>query len=872
MSMEATDEITGRGDHRAPAGGGVPVVSVEGVSKSYGPVKALLPTSLHLSSGEVHALVGENGSGKSTLVGLLSGAVRPDGGTITLGGSPLRRFVPWECQAAGVLTVFQDGTLIGDLSVSQNLYLGTPSDQRPPFRQMDRWAADRLAQYGLGHITPADLAKSLSPGDGQLLDIVRALMAHPKVLLLDEATSSLDASGVDVALDLMRRAADDGVAVLFVTHRLSEVFRVADRISVLRDGEWQGTTSASEVDTVRLVELMAGTSVNVEFPARAAADAVGETLLDAKRLRGRGYGPIDLHVRRGEIVGVAGADGNGQLDLLRGLSGSGVQGGSLTVGDTRIEHLGAANRAGVVFLSSDRREESLFPSLAIRENLVAGVLEKIARGGYLSSRRELGEVDRSVDTFGIRLGNVADPVTSLSGGNQQKVALSRALVTEPEVLLVDEPTKGVDVRSRIDIYHMLRNAANSGRAIVVVSSDAAELAGLCDRIVVVSRGHIIDEVAGDEASEERIVHAFVGAVTARREPEGPAGRVGSTIRRHSRRFSQDVGRLGLVVLLLLGLGAYAQSQESTFLGSASIYNILLLTLPLAVVAGAEFLVMFTGGIDVSIGANMGLTVAILSFVFAQSGLVEGLVLSILLAVGIGVVVGLANAFVVERLHIPPVIATIATLGILQGLGLVLRPQSAGVINPNVVEALTYKVGPIPVALIVVVVLFLLADAFLRGSGRGLRLRAVGLNPTLAFRLGENTPRLRQMAYVGCAALAALAGLMLAAQVGIGDSTVGNQYTLLAIAAPILGGASLLGGRGSFLGCLIGSLLLAMAEVLPGVLSLGNGLSYVLAGILTLVAVLVYTGTGTAWESVSRVLRSATRRAGDEIAAEADTAG
>lgn len=854
--MEAMDQVIDQSSRGARVGTSSPVVSVEGVSKSYGPVQALLPTSLNLTAGEVHALVGENGSGKSTLVGLLSGAIRPDSGTIRFGDDQLKRYRPWESQAAGVLTVFQDGSLIGDLSIAQNLYLGTPSAQRPPFRQMDRWATERLARYGMDHLTPADLAKSLSPGDGQLLDIVRALMAHPKVLLLDEATSSLDASGVDVALDLMRQAAGEGVAVLFVTHRLSEVFRVASRISVLRDGEWQGTVPASEVDTTRLVELMAGTSVNVEFPQRADAEAVGEPLLTAEKLRGRGYGPVDLQVRRGEIVGVAGADGNGQLELLRGLSGSGVQGGSLTVGGVAIGHLGEATRRGVIFLSSDRREESLFPSLAIRENLVAGVLKKISRGGYLGSRREFGEVDRSVDRFGIRLGNVADPVTSLSGGNQQKVALSRALVTEPEVLLVDEPTKGVDVRSRIDIYHMLRNAANGGRAIVVVSSDAAELAGLCDRIVVLSRGHIIDEVTGREASEERIVHAFVGAVTAHRRTEQPAGTVGTAVHRHSRRLSQDVGRLGLVVLLLLGLGAYAQTQESTFLGSASIYNILLLTLPLAVVAGAEFLVMFTGGIDVSIGANMGLMVAILSFVFASSGLGVGLVLSILLSLGIGLVVGLGNAFVVERLQIPPVIATIATLGILQGLGLVLRPKPAGVINSHVVTALTYKIGPVPVALIVVVAVFLLADALLRGSGRGLRLRAVGLNPTLAYRLGENTPRLRRIAYVGCGALAALAGLMLAAQVGVGDSTVGNQYTLLAIAAPILGGASLLGGRGSFLGCLIGALLLGMAEVLPGVLSLGNGLSYVLAGILTLVAILVYSGTGTAWEMLLRQVRSA----------------
>lgn len=838
----------------------LPPLAVSGICKTYGPVHALLPASFELAPGEVHALVGENGSGKSTVVGILSGVVRPDAGVVRFGGADAVSHTPWESQQAGTLTVFQDGSLLGDLTVAQNLYLGTPASQRPSYRNRESWTRGRLEEFGLSRISPSVLTDTLSPGDQQLLDITRALMARPTVLLLDEATSALDAAGVDAALALMRAAAEDGTAVLFVTHRLSEVFRVADRISVLRDGQWQGTHRTEDVDAHRLVELMAGASVNVEFPPRATPEQVHEPLLVVRGLVGPGFGPVDLDARGGEIVGIAGADGNGQLPLLRGLTGVDVSGGRLEAGGDVVTTLGSAVRSDVAYLSSDRRTESLFPSLPIRENLVAGVLRRLSTVGYVSMRGERAEVERSVKEFGIRLGTIEDPVTSLSGGNQQKVALGRVLTTQSRVILIDEPTQGVDARSRIDIYHMLRAAAGRGAAVVVVSSDAAELAGLCDRIIVMSRGHVVAELDGAGATEERVIGAFTSAghsLTSEGEPVEVAELGGAQPRagrsREFLRLHQDALRLALLVALLVVIATYVQGRNSTFLTRPSIYNVLLLALPLSVVAAAQFLVMFTGGIDISVGANMGVTVAVMSFAIQKSGAASGIALSILLAAAVGIVVGSTNSVIVERIRISPVIATIATLGVLQGVGLLLRPQAAGGISLSVTDALTKEVRGVPVALIVVAVLFAVADVGLNRSGRGLRLRAIGLNPLFAYRLGENAPRLRQLAYIGCAILAALAGVLLAAQVGVGDSTVGNQYTLLAVAAPILGGASLLGGRGSFVGCLVGAVLLAMAQALPTVLSLSDGTSFLLAGALTLIALMIYTrGVGIV---VARWLRS-----------------
>jgi ribose transport system ATP-binding protein len=830
-------------DHAAQPGAAATPLVLSEISKSYGPVKALRHASLALPAREIHALVGENGSGKSTFVGIVSGTVKPDTGTVTIAGKACRQHTPWESQKRGALTIFQDGSVVPELTVAQNLYLGTPAAQRGSYRDVEAWSAKRLSEYGLGRLPVRGRADRLSPGDRQLLEIVRALMARPTVLLLDEATSALDSAGVDLALDLMRKAADEGCAVLFVTHRLSEVFRVADRISVLRDGAWQGTHDAGSVDSRRLVELMAGRSVDVEFPQRAESEELGEIVLSATEVAGPGYGPVDVAIRSGEIVGIAGADDNGQLELLRGLAGIGVPDGRLEADGRPIATYGDGVAAGVLLLSADRRNESLFAPLAIRENLAAGMLGKLSRLGVVSWRGERALVGESVRRFGIRMGSSEDKVTSLSGGNQQKVALGRVLATEPDVLLIHEPTLGVDVRSRMDIYRMLRDNARRGLAVVLVSSDAFELAGLCDRILVVSRGSIVAELPGAAANEESIVHAFAGA------EHGAMGRAVAEQDRHVhaggriRQFVQaheNPARLLLLVLLLLALGAYAQSRNSTFLSTPSLYNIFLLSVPLAAVAAAEFVVLFAGGIDVSVGAAMGVTVALMSFVVSNSSLVAGIVVSLGIALGFGFVVGAVNATLIERIRMSPVIATIATLGILEGVGLQLRPTAAGAISTHLTDALTNKLWVFPWVLLVLAALFVAADWLLRSSGHGLRVRTVGLNPQFAFRLGVNAPRLRALSYVGSGILAAAAGVLLAGQVGVGDSTVGNQYTLLAIAAPVLGGASLLGGYGSFVGCLLGAIVLALAQTLPTTLGLNDAASYLLTGALTLVALLVYS--------------------------------
>lgn len=827
------------------------------VAKAYGPVQALAGLSLDLAPGEIHALVGENGSGKSTFVGIISGTVDPDIGEVTLEGTLVSAGAPVRSQRAGLLTVFQDGSLIPEMSVAQNLFVGTPAALRPPYGQMSQWAQEVLAQHGLTNIPVDGRVASIPPGDRQLIEIVRAIAAKPRVLVLDEATSALDAGGVDRVLNWVVDVAGTGATVLFVTHRLSEVFRVAHRVTVLRDGIARATMSASDIDYRGLVELMAGTSVEVEYPHRRPLDPHAPVLLSASALRGEGFGPVDLEVRAGEIVGIAGADGNGQRQLLRGLAAVGEPQGNLQVGDRPIRSYGEAVKRRVLFLSGDRRSESLFQGLSITENLTVGILRQLSAIGLIQPRRQREAVQEEIDTFGIKLGSPALPITSLSGGNQQKVALSRALATNPQVTLIEEPTQGVDVRSRMDIYRMLRKAADSGIGVVIGSSDASELAGMADRIVVMSRGQIVSELEGIGSSEEQIVGSFSVATAGEAAADTAVAAAGAA-GRWNRLLggAQDFVRLGVLALIVLAIWVGAILIEPNFGSSQNLYNVLLLTLPLSVLAVAQFSVLLLGGIDVSVGAMVSLTVVVLSFLLTEGGLLTLVLIALGVALVLGLVIGGINALLTQGVKLSPVIATIATLGIASGLALILRPTAGGLMDFTFMDLMTRKIWFFPAPFLVIIPLLIIGDILLWRSRFGLVVRAAGLEPLYAFRLGVNVRGIRVASYLMAAVVAGLAGILVAGQVGTGDGTVGAGYTLLAIAAPVLGGASLLGGRGSFIGCLVGALTLGLSIAIVPALKLSDAISFLIIGSLTLIALLAYSSAGGA---IARIRRDIARR-------------
>jgi ABC-type sugar transport system ATPase subunit len=502
--------MTGNGAHQPSADPGV-ALSLRGISKRYGPVQANRDITVEFRAGEIHAVLGENGSGKSTLLGVASGTVNPDEGEIEIGGRLLPSASAKEARALGLAMAYQTRSEVAGLTIAENLYLAAPPEARPPYGKMERWASERMGEFGIS-LDPRDLTGVLSLADRQMLEVVQALLSRPKVLLLDEPTTALGLRDVEWLHQLIRDLAASGIAVVYVSHRLPEVLDVASRVTVLRDGVDQGTYDAGGMTEADVVALMIGRPLEHAFP-EAIAVAQPRTVLEVKALQGRRFGPVDLELGAGEIVGIAGAEGNGQVQFLRSLAGVEPSSGSVACESKRVDMRTPPGplRAGIVLLSADRRHESIFTALGVRANATLQVLRRFSRFGVVLRRSEREPVNDLVRRLQLKAASIEQPAEYLSGGNQQKVALMRPFLKgNLTVILADEPTQGVDVGARLDIYEALRAKAGEGAAVLVKSSDPIELSGICDRVLVMSRGAFVDEIPKEDLDERRIISAIVG--------------------------------------------------------------------------------------------------------------------------------------------------------------------------------------------------------------------------------------------------------------------------------------------------------------------------------------------------------------------------
>ena len=818
----------------APAGGLV----ATGVRKAFGPTVALDAMSAGFARGTVHGLIGENGSGKSTFVKIVAGVHRGDAGTVSFDGGTVADTSGRVASGTRIACVYQDGSLIDELTVGQNLDLVVEPGERPAGARS--WQRVVLDEAGLTGIDLNTRTADLPNNEKRLVEIAAVLARRPDVILFDESTSSLDERGVEWVLANMRQAAAGGACVIFVTHRLHEVLAVSSDITVLRDGVLVAELPNAGVTTEQLVRHMAGREVSAFTRRAAGRGPEAEVVLRADALTAAACGPVDLSVRRGEIVGIGGAAGNGQGELIRALAGDGLDGGEVTVGGTRLRRAEQAVGVEAVFVSSDRRFESLSGLLSIRENYTLAL--ETTTGGWWRWIRRAPEVERATalaDRYDLARGSVEQPVATLSGGNQQKVAIGRAVARDPKVLLVEEPTEGVDVRSRFDIYRSLVEVADRGTSVVFTSSDAGELRLLADRVIVLARGRRVAELAGDEVTEEAIVHAFSTAKEQQDKqeeaPDGVGRPVAARRRRPRRQLTFTPATFVLLAALLLGLWAYGTSRDANFGSSGNLVAILQLSGPLALAALAQLPVLLVGEIDASVGSMMGLIVVLLSFFPDTSP-----ALLVVIAVLAGAVLGAVNALLVVSLRITAVIATIATLGIFLGVARILRPEPGGLINNDLAVTLGQGIAYVPVLFLVVVVLAVAMDVYVNVTRRGLRLRAAGYSALRATQLGVRTGRARATMYVLAGAIAGLGAVALAAQTGVGDPNSGSGYTLLSIAVPVIGGALLAGGRGSAIGCVLGALFVAEVQDFIPFVNLPTGGYLIAVGVLTVLALVVGT--------------------------------
>jgi ribose transport system ATP-binding protein len=823
-----------------------PVLELSGIYKSFPGVDALKDVSFTAVPGEVHALLGENGAGKSTLMAIASGEIGADRGRISLGGEGLSWLDPTTAQQHGLAIVHQHPALLPDLTVAENIRIAVPEELRRGNGDEVGWMSEHLAHVGCS-ARLSERVEDLPVAQRQLVELAKALALNPRILILDEPTAPLGAAMVDRVLTRVREAAARNVAVIYISHRLPEVRRIADRVTVMRDGEVRGSAPIEEMSDDEMLRLIVGRTLSLAFPdKRGDADGAAPTL-EVEGLSGSNFRAVSLSVGAREIVGLAGVAGNGQAEFLRALAGLERSSGSVSLNGkaVRVGTSRSATEAGIVYLSADRHGEGLVMPLSVRENAALSALSDYSRFGIVSRRKETGEIERRREEMDIRTASIEAEITNLSGGNQQKVALARALLAHPAVVLADEPTQGVDAGARVEIYRKLREIADAGIPVIVCSSDALELEGLCDRIVVFSRGQVVEELTGSAVTEEGIARAIVTATThredqsARARPASADGQV--PLAQRLRDFARgDYAPSVVLVLVILALGIYTYSENELVTSAFNITSMLLLLAALAFIAFGQQVVILTGGIDLSVGPLAGLMVVIASFFVLAEKSIGIVALGFVIMLAVAGLVGLVNGSLVRFARFTPIAATLATYIALQGISLLLRPEQEGLISRDVTEAIQTKIGSIPVAFLVAVALAIGLEIALRRTKWGLGLRAVGSREESAHRLGVNTNRTVLGAYVLCSLLTFLGGVMLMAQIGIGDPTQGVTYTLSSITAVVLGGASLFGGRGSFIGALLGAFLIQQTINATTFLELTQSWQYFIVGLLTLVAAGIYT--------------------------------
>ena len=495
-----------------------PFLRMSGISKRFPGVQALDNVGLEVSPGEVHALLGENGAGKSTLLKILSGAQQPDSGSISLEGRPATFASPQDAQRLGIVTIYQEFTLAPNMSVAENVFIGREPGAGP-FVNWRKMAADTFAitdRLGLG-LKPRALVRDLSVAEQQMVEIARALSMQSRLIVMDEPTSALSATEVEKLFRIIRDLKAQGLSVIFVTHRLEEVMQICDRYTVLRDGRHVGAGKISDTDIDEIIRLMVGRQVDALFAHRPKAKT-GAVALSVQGLSRRGKAQdhnatvldnVSLEVRRGEILGVAGLVGAGRTELARAIFGADPfnSGRVLIDGEpAAISSPQDAIRRGVGLVPEDRKQQALFLALGVRFNLSMAAHERILRGGiFIDETAERRMVEEYRKTLNIRMASQDQTVANLSGGNQQKVVLARWLALRPKVLIVDEPTRGIDIGAKVEVHNLLFEMAQGGIAVIAISSELAEVLAISDRIVTMREGRITGEVDRESANEERLM-------------------------------------------------------------------------------------------------------------------------------------------------------------------------------------------------------------------------------------------------------------------------------------------------------------------------------------------------------------------------------
>lgn len=802
------------------------LVSLKGIAKAFGPTLANSDISLNIARGDVLGLVGGNGAGKSTLMRILCGVTAPDSGEIEYAGKalPLAHYRPADAQANGVRIVHQELSLCANLTVAENFFLEAPEVARywPGWRAIyERRARAALDSVFPGNAIAVDREVRFLPiGERQMVEIARAA-ATPDVqlIILDEPTSSLGLERSQQLRSYIHDAAAKGLSFIFISHKLFEIVDVAARIAVLRNGRlvWDGPTG--KTDVASLVHLMSGeAAVALEASRSRVRGAPAEP---AVRIDGHAVSALgrEIVLREGEIVGLAGLEGSGQKELLHQIFAPG------RASKTRIDR-----KAAAAFVSGDRLREGVFPLWTVLSNIGLGRIARLPMFHLLWADPERSAVLPAATRLRLDVERLRSAILDLSGGNQQKALVARALVADAPIILLDDPTRGVDVAAKREFYALTAEIAQTGRLVIWHSTEDSEFLE-CDRVLVFANGLVVKELRGEEISEQAIVDASFSAAA-----QQSAGSGGARIAQRSvwtRRLADAAPFLSLALVL-----AVMMSRNPKIATAFGLDLLLWSAVPVVLVAIAQMFVVGGSEIDLGIGAFVGLINVISATLFIDSPGVG------LLAAAGGFIAYGALGAIIQLRRIPAIVVTLGASFIWSGIAYTLQPTPGGSSPAWLTSAISWSVPGAPTSLVVIVLIGVVAFALDR-TPLGVTLRAFGANPVAMARAGWSAPRYAAIRYLIGGAFGILAGLSLTAINTASDYNSGGSYTLLSVAAVVIGGCSLMGGLISPFGVVAGSVTLALIGALLGMLDVSSDYNAAVQGVLLLAILALRTAMTSA---------------------------
>jgi ribose transport system ATP-binding protein len=838
-----------------------PLLEVQDVAKRFGAVIALKSAALNLVRGEIHALMGANGAGKSTLVKILTGVHPADAGTIIINGATRVFRSPAEARRAGIVSVYQDPALVPDLTISQNMRLADA-----PLAKVRSYFSD----LGIDDLDPNALVRDLPYPVLRLIDLARALASNPTLLILDEITAALPANLAERVFAVMRSWRERGNSVIFISHRMAEVGALCDRATVLRDGVTVGIIDTSPGSGERIVSLMLGVDPTKVRPSESAQrqNRIADDGLAALEVRDLCYGHmlknVSFSLRAGEILGVAALEGQGQQELFDCIAGvTRSDGGEITAHGQKLKltHPGDAIAAGLVLVPANRLQ-ALLPQRSIRENVALPLVRNPSNWGLINAGTERQRVSNAVKRLQIDT-RAESQLRRLSGGNQQKVVIARWIATGFQTLLCFDPTRGIDIGTKHQIYRLLREMADAGSSVLLFTSELPEIALVCDRTIVLFGGEIVADMPASEADEESLLRAAHGLERApamssvQRASVGSSGTGATTESAGNSSLSVQAPNLssgfidkvwgavvrypalfGMPALFLVFLMATVAIHPR--FDSFDAQSLAMAALPLTCAAAAQAVVVISGGIDLSIGSVIAVANVLAARTMNEASFGQALWLALAILVA-GAAIGAVNGLLVIVSRVPDVIVTLTTGFIWGGVALLILEKPGGGAPPEFANLGTGTVITewLSNSLVLLVVSVALVWIPVRMSRTGLRIYATGSDKIAAFRSGVNVELARLLAYVLGGLFSAIGGIGLTMTTGIGSPHAGVLYTLSGLAAVVIGGVSLTGGRGGVVGPVIAAFVLTLIPADLIFLNIDPNFGQVIQG--TLIVLVVMAG-------------------------------